>query len=150
MYYVELELPGIDGSGNVRIHWSDGNTLQIKATIHKTNLESVWSDNVHSDRSQKLAIHARIAGDKCDEQGFSGRSSPSGKGGGQEAGHDATTMTFWLNERKTGVFMRNISFAVAVDCDGVQARLREGLLMIMVPKKDAKPLKDKEIYIESD
>jgi hypothetical protein len=110
----------------------------------------VWSDNVHSDRSQKLAIHARIAGDECDRLGFSSRSTPSGRRGGQEAAHDATTMTFWLNERKTGIFMRNISFAIVVDCDGVQARLREGLLMIMVPKKDVKPLKDKEIYVESD
>jgi hypothetical protein len=58
--------------------------------------------------------------------------------------------TSWLNERKTGIFMRSISFALAVDSDGVQAKLKEGLLMILVRNKDTKLLKDKEIYIKSD
>ena len=58
-------------------------------------------------------------------------------------------MKFWLNERRTGVFMRNVCFAVAVDIDSVQARLSEGLLMIMVLKRDAAALEAKEIFIES-
>lgn len=148
IYYIEVELPGVDGSRNIRLHWLDGSTLQIKAIIHKTNLESVWGHNHPNDKPQKQAVHARIAGDECDEQNGSGE-NVLGHRRGQEKGHVASTMTFWLNERRTGVFMRNISFAIVVDMDGVQARLSEGLLMIMVPKKDGKILEDKDIYIES-
>jgi HSP20 family molecular chaperone IbpA len=45
--------------------------------------------------------------------------------------------------------MRNVCFAVAVDIDSVQARLSEGLLIIMVLKRDAAALEAKEIFIES-
>jgi HSP20 family molecular chaperone IbpA len=148
MYYIELELPGIDGSRNIRLHWLDGNTLQIKATIHKTNLESVWGNNHPNNNSQKHAVHDRIAGKECDGRNCPGENVLSHRRG-QETGQVASTMTCWLNERKAGAFMRNISFSVSVDMDGVQARLSEGLLMIMVPKKDANALDDKDIYIES-
>jgi HSP20 family molecular chaperone IbpA len=148
MYYLEVELPGIGGPRDIETHWLDESTLQIKATIHKTNLEAVWCDDKSDDKPHQQAIHAGDTGKKCDEQ-VSSKQNILGQRRGRQGSHVASTMKFWLNERRTGVFMRNVCFAVAVDIDSVQARLSEGLLMIMVPKRDAAALETKEIFIES-
>ena len=144
MYYLEVELPGIGGPRDIEIHWLDESTLQIKATIHKTNLEAVWCD----DKPRQQAIQAGVTDNKVDEM-ISSKENILGQRRGRQESHVASTMKFWLNERRTGVFMRNVCFAVAVDIDSVQARLSEGLLMIMVLKRDAAALEAKEIFIES-
>jgi HSP20 family molecular chaperone IbpA len=144
MYYLEVELPGIGGPRDIEIHWLDESTLQIKATIHKTNLEAVWCD----DKPQQQAIQAGGTDNKVDEM-ISSKENILGQRRGRQGSHVASTMKFWLNERRTGVFMRNVCFAVAVDIDSVQARLSEGLLMIMVLKGDAAALEAKEIFIKS-
>lgn len=148
MYYLEVELPGIGGPHDIETHWLDESTLQIKATIHKTNLEAMWCDDKSDDKPQQQTIYAGGTDNKVDKK-ISSKENILGQRRGRQGSHVASTMKFWLNERKAGVFMRNVCFAVAVDIDSVQARLSEGLLMIMVPKKDAAALEAKEIFIES-
>jgi HSP20 family molecular chaperone IbpA len=114
MYYLEVELPGIGEPRDIEIHWLDKSTLQIKATIHKTNLEAVWCD----DKPRQQAIQAGVTDNKVDEM-ISSKENILGQRRGRQESHVASTMKFWLNERRTSVFMRNVCFAVAVDTDSV-------------------------------
>ncbi|OAK99676.1 hypothetical protein IQ06DRAFT_336328 [Phaeosphaeriaceae sp. SRC1lsM3a] len=139
MYYLEVELPGIGGPRDIETHWFYESILQIKATIHKSNLEAVWFDDKSDDKLHQQVLHARDTDNKCDEK-KSFKENILGHKRGHQGIHAASTIQFCLNERRTGVFMRNVCFAIAVDSDGVQARFREGLLVIMVPKRHAMAL----------
>jgi HSP20 family molecular chaperone IbpA len=45
--------------------------------------------------------------------------------------------------------MQNFSFAIDVDIDAVQVRLRQGLLKFFIPKMNTTAFKSKEIRIEA-
>ena len=53
---------------------------------------------------------------------------------GQEA---KTKVKSLLSERETGHLHRSFSFPVPVDCNGLRARLKDGLLKVRVPKAKA-------------
>jgi HSP20 family molecular chaperone IbpA len=148
MYYLEAEFSGISGPNDIKIHWLNGSTLQIQATIHKTNLEAVWCNDNPDNKPQNQVTDAVDLENKCGEPYSLGEDVLAQKRG-QHNSHVASTMAFWLNERRTGVYMRNFCFAVAVDTNGVQAKLSQGLLMIMVPKRETAAVGRKKIYIEA-
>ena len=132
-YFFEAELPGISGPSDIKMHWLDGSTLQIQVTIEKTDLEAEWGDDIADSKPQEIM---------CDERNGSGENDP-----GQE--QKPHVIRVWLNERRAGFYIRNFYFAVAVDTNGVQARLNQGLLKVLVPKTDTSVLKTKEISIKT-
>jgi HSP20 family molecular chaperone IbpA len=60
------------------------------------------------------------------------------KGKGKEVGElaEKPKSRYWLSERYHGEFSRVFSFPSAVDQDRVQAKFKDGLLNITVPKAE--------------
>ena len=144
-YFLEAELPGIHGSSNIGIQWLDGSTLQIQVTIEKTDPEEEWGDAIPRDKLHEV-LSASDYEHKCDEQNGFGKKA-QGQEAGQPSSSEGLMTRFWLDERRTGVYMRNFYFAVAVDTDALQVRLSQGLLKVLVPKMNAAVLRTKEIRI---
>lgn len=147
-YFLEVELPGIQKPNDIDMRWLDGSTLQIQVSIPKTDLEAEWGDAISHDKPHKKVQSASEYEKECDgRNGFGGGTEK------QEAGARSSPerlMTkLWLNERRTGVYMRNFYFPIAVDTDAIQVRLRQGLLKVLVSKVDAASFETKHIKIEA-
>jgi HSP20 family molecular chaperone IbpA len=146
-YFLEAELPGIHGSNDVGIRWLDESTLQIEVTIRKTDLEAEWGDLISYDQPFEEVLSASDYENRCDE-----RNGIDKKIRKQEAGQhispESLMTRFWLDERRTGVYLRNFHFGLAVDTGAIQVRLRQGLLKVFLPKMNSAAYKTKEISIE--
>lgn len=157
-FFLQCEFPGISGRDALKVHWLDGQTLKIQGNIAKTDLKAEWNTDTHDSRSSEHTVDVepvdnnnfdeRTGSDKIEavrecEQGqpSSARTSPE----------QTVIVRSWLNERQTGVFARTFYLPSAVDTSGIKARLSQGLLKIMVPKKSESVLnlKDNEVAIES-
>jgi HSP20 family molecular chaperone IbpA len=147
-YFLEVELPGIQKSNDIDMRWLDGSTLQIQVSIPKTDLEAEWGDAISHDKPHEKVQSASKYEEECDE-----RNSFGARTGKQEVGErrspERLMTKLWLNERRTGVYMRNFYFPIAVDTDAIQVRLRQGLLKVFVPKVDAASFETKHIKIEA-
>jgi hypothetical protein len=84
--------------------------------LHHSALTSpdngLWSrtprpDDKSDDNSHQQAIHVGGTEIKFYEQVIS-KQNILGQRRGRQGSHVASTMKFWLNERRTGVFMRNV------------------------------------------
>jgi HSP20 family molecular chaperone IbpA len=147
-YFLEAELPGIHGSNDISIRWLDGNTIQIQVTIQKTDLKLEWSDALSHDRPREKVLSAGEYTDMGEERnGFERKIQV--QDAGQKGSPEGLLTRFWLDERRTGVYMRNFSFAIDVDTDAVRVRLRQGLLKFFIPKMNTTAFKSKEIRIEA-
>src|SRR5690606_25617524 len=51
------------------------------------------------------------------------------------------TTKYWVSERTTGSFMRSFRFPADIDQEKVSAKLKDGLLTVVVPKKEKKAAK---------
>jgi HSP20 family molecular chaperone IbpA len=146
-YFLEAELPGVHGSDDIEIRWLDGSTLQIQVTIQKTDLEAEWGDAMPHENPHKKISGAAEYENQCDWRNGFGKKVQEREEDQQHSPEGLVTR-FWLDERRTGVYMRNYSFTVAVETKGIRVRLRQGLLKVFVPKMDDTTLETKHIPIE--
>jgi HSP20 family molecular chaperone IbpA len=122
-YFLEGEFPGVSDKADVRIEWVGRRTLLVEADVRKVNEEEEWdidlspASTYHTERAD---VEAGRSGE--DEKGSNRRKSRS------------EGVRFWLNERHTGVLQRSFTFPDDVDRDKMRARLRDGLVKILVPK----------------
>jgi hypothetical protein len=65
-------------------------------------------------------------------------------------GQTVTVIT-WINKRQTGVFVRTFYLPSVVGTSGIKARLSQGLLKVMVPKRNESVLisKNNDVAIET-
>jgi HSP20 family protein len=61
--------------------------------------------------------------------------------GKREVEHEDKTDTFYAYERNYGTFLRTFTLPDDIDHDHVQAELKDGVLVVSIPKKAAAPAK---------
>merc|ERR1712137_1503258 len=64
----------------------------------------------------------------------------------KESGQDEEQVKYWVSERTVGSFQRSFSFPGEINQDGVKATLDNGILKIVVPKKEKRGTKRIEIH----
>ncbi|KAL2118694.1 hypothetical protein VTJ04DRAFT_8354 [Mycothermus thermophilus] len=117
-YVLQGELPGVPPQ-NVEIEFTDEQTLVVRGHHERTHTEGDQS-LLEAPQEQK-----KIEGKKD-------KAATNGKPG--EEKETKSTPRYWLSERSYGEFSRVFSFPSAVDQDNVQAKFKDGVLEIRVPK----------------
>jgi len=163
-YFLEGNLPGIGNKDDIKIEWVGSRTLVIEADVEREDLELVWGIQLGEDEAE---LKDEVKSDEPDhlwdeKNGVSKdgskkkKSSPKeksttikGTGTEETKPHHCRT---WLSERHLGPMQRSFTFPRDIAADGLRAKLRNGVLMIMVPKVaiDKDDESRKRIIIEDD
>ncbi|KAH7072730.1 HSP20-like chaperone [Paraphoma chrysanthemicola] len=143
-YELHGELPGIEQK-DINIEWTDNNTLTISGRHEEVREEgerpqgfieggdeqkklehshqpSVEDENSNNDTSTSTKV-AKTSSDKNNQVG--------------QKANDAPNTKYWVSERSVGEFHRSFAFPARVDQDAVKASLKNGILSIVIPKKEA-------------
>lgn len=132
-YTLEGELPGLEKS-NLSIEFTDTNTLVVRGKIERSYTAGTPPDKLLQDAKQKQAIT------EGKEEGKQKQKEKEHKAEGEEE-----SVKYWINERTVGSFQRSFSFPGEVDQDNVKASYENGLLKIVVPKKEERTTKKIDI-----
>jgi HSP20 family molecular chaperone IbpA len=158
-YFLDGEFPSIQDRGAIKLQWIDGRTLRVQGTVHKVDLKKEWGVDAVGERDEVYGLNDMGQRKEMHEDGVSSNglnasgevivaAGPTSAITPSPALASATTSRIWLNERRTGLFIRSFSFPVPVNTEGIQARLSQGLLSIVVPKTDQSVFKNKDIHVE--
>ncbi|RKF54930.1 30 kDa heat shock protein [Golovinomyces cichoracearum] len=113
VYELHGELPGIDQK-DVGIEFTDASTLMIKGLVEGSFAHEPGIDTGANTESPGTEITG-IQNGNGEKSGFNDR--------------------YWIMERSTGKFSRAFDFPKQVNQDAVKASMRNGILSIIVPKK---------------
>jgi HSP20 family molecular chaperone IbpA len=143
-YTLEGEIPGVDQK-DVTIEWSDENTVTIKGRTERYyesgDKPSSTAADAHSQKTDNES------GDAKKESSSSKEMTTTQKGSTDVANVSPDGHHYWVSERTVGSFARSFSFPGQVDHDGIKASLKNGILSIVIPKREKKPT-SKRIAIE--
>jgi HSP20 family molecular chaperone IbpA len=152
-YFLEGNFAGIGEKTDIKIEWVGNRTLVIEADVEREDLELVWGVQLGEDDDEiKEAVKSdepdHMWGDKA-RQNVSGRGEQALNGKEHKRQHHCRT---WLAERHLGPMQRSFTFPRDIAADGLRAKLRNGVLLMMVPKAalDKKDESRKRIVIEDD
>lgn len=59
---------------------------------------------------------------------------------GEETGGSHEGTKYWLSERSVGNFSRTVAFETPADQNGVSASFEDGILSVVIPKAQNKPV----------
>jgi HSP20 family molecular chaperone IbpA len=132
-YHLDGELPGIDQK-DITIQFTGPNTLVIQGHTERSyssgtppppppSSDEASSTGEKSSSSTAEVDSAATAGDSSTAAAVEPAENKTGR--------------YWVTERSIGTFTRTFNFPAPVDQDGVKARLRDGVLSVMVPKTAA-------------
>ena len=157
-YHVHGELPGLSKE-HLDIDFVDAQTITVRGKVlraipsHRSqNAEDVVEEDAaapHSPASSAASHHATVEDDFEDLAAETGSTSSHtttpAAAEKPTTTEKKTTKTpvqpepqakFWISERKYGQFARSFKFRKTVDVAGVAASLENGVLSIVVPKKN--------------
>ncbi|KAL1845082.1 hypothetical protein VTK73DRAFT_1160 [Phialemonium thermophilum] len=147
-YTIYGALPGL-GSGDVTVEVSDDHsTVVVSGELRRTvaegpgaHLEDIGV--VHRQASAEGSKSQDDAAPSSDDPGAAAGSSTGGEGAPTQPGtatgsakdQDASAVHWHVLERRVGPFQRAFQFpANQVDTNGVKASMRNGVLVLVVPK----------------
>jgi len=131
-YVLEGELPGLDKS-NLSIEFTDTNTLVIHGKIERSYTAGTPPDKLLQGAKQKQAITEGKEGEKGKEKEE------------HKAESEEEPIKYWVSERTVGSFQRSFNFPGEVDQDNVKASYDDGILKVVVPKKEKRSAKKIDI-----
>lgn len=160
-YFLEGNFAGVGNKDDIKIEWVGNRTLVIEADVEREDLELVWGiqlgedeaelkDEVKSDEPDHLWEEKNGVGLK--KKKASPKEKPTATTGKEPEEKKVHHCRTWLSERHLGPMQRSFTFPRDIAADGLRAKLRNGILMIMVPKVavDEKDESRKRIVIEDD
>ncbi|KAF8425956.1 hsp20-like protein [Tirmania nivea] len=128
-YVLEGELPGLDKS-NLSIEFTDTNTLVIRGKIERSYTAGAPPERLLQGTKQKQAI----------------TEGQEGAGVEQQAETEEEPVKYWVSERTVGSFQRSFSFPGETDQDNVKASYEDGILKIVIPKKEKRSARRIDIH----
>jgi len=134
-YILDGELPGLDKS-NLSIEFTDSNTLVIHGKIERSYTAGTPPEKLLQGAKQKQAI--------TEGKETEGKEREKGKQHEQKAENEEP-IKYWVSERTVGSFQRSFSFPGEVDQDNVKASYEDGILKVVVPKKEKRTAKKIDI-----
>ena len=126
-YVLQGELPGV-APQNVEIEFTDDQTLVVRGHSERKHtegdiglLEGPESSRIEDVEGSKRVARPAVA-----------------TGAGEEGAEETATQRpkSWLSERSYGDFSRVFTFPAAVDQDRVQAKFKDGILEVTVPRAE--------------
>ncbi|KAF8445421.1 HSP20-like chaperone, partial [Terfezia claveryi] len=135
-YVLDGELPGLDKS-NLSIEFTDTNTLVIHGKIERSYTSSTPPGKLLEGGKQKQAITEGKEGKEGKEEEKKSRE--------QRAESEDEPIKYWVSERTVGSFQRSFNFPGEVDQDNVRACYENGILKVVVPKKEKRSAKKIDI-----
>jgi HSP20 family protein len=139
-YELHGELPGIEQK-DVNIEWTDNNTLSISGRHEHVREEGErptgFIENSESAETKKLENKRQPS---VEDEGAESHAQQVTKNGEQqvtqsEQNDNNNPNKYWISERSVGSFHRSFAFPARVDQDAVKASLKNGILSVVVPKK---------------
>jgi HSP20 family molecular chaperone IbpA len=153
-FFLEGEFPGIERKEDIVIEKLGPRTLLVQAVNHRFNVGQEWN----------LPGSVGIVNDSAETQKQGGPVAPKPviSGGRERNGEvelkhapdegkierDEDGLQVRLAERRIGDLQRSFTFPSAVEIEALKARLRHGLLVMMVPKVGGTKEDSRRIYIE--
>jgi len=161
-YILEGELPGLSDKRAVIIEFTDHQTLLVKGKIEKvattapaaqSEAKQITSGEEHHGEKERPKTPPKpTVEDDIDEDddGKSNILTPastivSHQEKKPEQQQKKEQIRYWVSERTIGSFQRTFSFPGLIDQDKVTARLENGILTIVVPKRQKLPSRKIEI-----
>jgi HSP20 family molecular chaperone IbpA len=146
-YHLDGELPGVN-QDNIEIDFTDSHTLVIKGHSQRNTNNATEpqepDDTSNSDTASTKSHQPTVE----DEDASSSKAAapapkPSDEVGSKQESEPSDK--YLVSERSTGEFRRTFTFPARIDQDGVTARLRNGILSVVVPRE---PARAKKIRVE--
>ncbi|KAK1756725.1 HSP20-like chaperone [Echria macrotheca] len=135
-YKLQGELPGVPPE-NVNIEFTDPQTLVISGRVERERVEGDPAAGlIEGGGEGKGKIEGKKEEGKEKEKGKEGEKKEGERKEGE--GEGKPEPKYWLTERSYGEFSRVFNFPVPVDQDKVQAKFKDGVLDIVVPKMEKK------------
>ena len=126
-YVLQGELPGV-APQNVEIEFTDDQTLVVRGHSERKHTEGDIGllEGPESSRIEDVEGSKRVA------------RPAAATGAGEEGAEETATQRpkYWLSERSYGDFSRVFTFPAAVDQDRVQAKFKDGILEVTVPRAE--------------
>jgi HSP20 family protein len=153
-FFLEGEFPGVMRKEDLTIEKLGPRTLLVEANVTRFDVRAEWGQSVLAPISAAHSLKAeqpQMVSDKGktgkrDEEGAYEQNNPAAEWKEEKSSGDGLRIK--LAERHVGYLQRSFTFPCAVDIDALKARLRCGLLVMMVPKmRDTKNV-SKKIDIE--
>ncbi|KAL2136971.1 hypothetical protein VTI74DRAFT_11153 [Chaetomium olivicolor] len=123
-YVLQGELPGVSPE-NVEIEFTDDQTLVVRGHVQREYTEGDQALLEGPEETKKI---------EAGESSKKDTAVSKRKEGGEEG--TKPKPRYWLSERSYGEFSRVFTFPAAVDQDRVQAKFKDGILGITVPKAE--------------
>jgi len=147
-YELHGEFPGIDRE-NIHIEFPEPQTIVIRGRVERSYTSGTPPASTHgsaiTEKGEGHASHKATVEDEAAEQAKErGTETQVTKHAGEgqvEKPHKAPLEKIWVSERSVGEFSRTFSFPTRVDMDAVSARLKNGILTIVVPKSKKNELR---------
>lgn len=144
-YHLEGEVAGVTNK-NLDIQFTDAQTLVVKGKVER-NYSSAPTEETSLDASTNAADSSSAA-EKPPRPTVEDESSAENESGAivkqantsQEVKKAESTNgpRVWVSERMSGEFQRSFSFPATIDQEAVKASLKDGILSIVVPKREMK------------
>ncbi len=128
-FFLEGEFPGVSGKDEILIEKLGPRTLLVESKRERYDLEKGW---------EEFSVKTEANGD-LESGTANAKLVKHAHGQERHDDDDANTkekaaIKNMLTERHVGTLQRSFTFPSAVDIGGLKARLRHGLLVMMVPK----------------
>ena len=134
-YYIEIEFPGLEDNGSLKIRWLNPRTLMVETILERPAIVEEQAPAARAEaattatatKDTKTDSNAEVNGDTTIEV---------------EAEQRNSSPVLTLRERHIGLFARAFTFPTQVVHEHLEAKMHAGLLRIKVPKQEtdsAKP-----------
>jgi len=144
-YLLQGELPGVPQE-NITIEFTDPQTIIVRGHTEHARTEGDPSLAPQSMRLEGAKEQGKIEGGKAATVEDENESTEVvQQQGGESKDSKKPKAKYWLSERSFGEFSRVFNFPAPVDQDGVEAKLRNGVLNVVVPKMEKKGARKIEI-----
>jgi HSP20 family molecular chaperone IbpA len=138
-YQLQGELPGVPQK-NIIVEFTDPQTMVIRGHVQHERTEGEPS------MAPKRLVGGKEQGRVESGEKKEGETAVAKQEEGEKKS-EKPKAKYWLSERSYGEFSRVFNFPKAVDQDGVQAKLENGVLNVMVPKVEKKGARKIEIKL---
>jgi len=152
-YILDGELPGIADKSNLDIQFVDPQTLVIKGRIERSSSSGNDQADAATTNTNSAATPADTPNEKprkptvedeADAETSSVNSEKNTETTVEKSGSNTVAQNnnnnnghrYWVQERMVGEFQRSFSFPHNIDQDAVKASLKDGILSVVVPKKN--------------
>jgi HSP20 family protein len=134
-YVLEGEVPGLSEQDkkNLEIEFTDENTLLIRGKIERSYKSQSPSES-EADKGKEKEHESHKATVEDEPEGQVTKTSDKKE---VQKKSDTPNVRYWVSERSIGSFQRSFTFPGLIDQDAVTAKLKDGVLTINVPKRQA-------------